>query len=159
MKCWWLISWSRNPLLYKTKDLLWCSEKSDTELYTESNESSPCPHSIFLRSIMMLSSYLYLSTSSGLLPFCSPTETSYAFIIFPRVLNVPPISNKKVLYLLQLHLPQDRTGELFSSDGQLYHSVKEAPYQNTKFWVVTEKKNDPVTTSWGIDMLRMNYKW
>jgi hypothetical protein len=50
--------------------------------YPESNESSPYPHQISARSIIILSSHL--GTPNGLVPPGSLTKMLYAFLLSPK---------------------------------------------------------------------------
>jgi hypothetical protein len=58
-----------------------------------SQEPSTGPHSISLRSILILSTYKRLGLHSGLYPSDFPTNILYAFIFSPFVLHALPISS------------------------------------------------------------------
>jgi hypothetical protein len=48
--------------------------------YSQPDASSPHSHPIFLRSILISSSHLYLGLPSGLFPLGFPTKILYAFL-------------------------------------------------------------------------------
>jgi hypothetical protein len=68
------------------------SQQSATCPYPEPAQCSPFPHSTPWKSILILSSHLYLGLRSGLLPSGLPTEILYAPLLSPYMLHALPIS-------------------------------------------------------------------
>jgi hypothetical protein len=67
------------------------SQEPTTCPYPEPAQSSPCPHPTYLRSILILSSYLYLGLPS-LFPSGLGTKILYAPLFSPIRATCPPIS-------------------------------------------------------------------
>ena len=60
--------------------------------YPDPDQSSPFPHPISLRSILLLPSHLRLCLPSGLFPTVIVTKTLYTLLPSPYVLQAPPTS-------------------------------------------------------------------
>ena len=79
-----LLSYSRNsPNFMETEGSLPHSQQPATCIYPKADRSSPCPHPNSRTSTSILSPYLSLGLSSGLLPSGFPTKTLYAPLLSP----------------------------------------------------------------------------
>jgi hypothetical protein len=76
---------------------LQCSQKPTTSPYHKPDESSP-HHLIFLRLILILSSYLCPGLPSVSLPSGLPTKILHAFNISPYLLHSLRISYREIKY-------------------------------------------------------------
>jgi hypothetical protein len=65
------------------EDSLPCSQKLFASRCPELNESSPYPYPSSRRSILVLSSFIYLGLSSGLVRSDFPSKPLYAFLFYP----------------------------------------------------------------------------
>jgi hypothetical protein len=63
-------------------------------ILSHANLVKPPPNlQISLRSILILSTYIYLRLPSGLFPYGFPTNSLYMFLFSPSVLHAPPSSS------------------------------------------------------------------
>jgi len=75
-----VLNWSTNsPYFVEPKGSIPNSQETATCHYTEPDQSSPCPHSKFWRSILILSSHLRL-VSPVVLSLRSPHQPLYALL-------------------------------------------------------------------------------
>jgi hypothetical protein len=88
---WQSLSWSVNfPPFVKAEVSLPCSQNPTTETYSEILRSNPLRHTIFIRSLLNLSSHLRLRFSNSHFPSRFLTKIVCTFIISPCVLHVTP---------------------------------------------------------------------
>jgi hypothetical protein len=93
--------------------LLPCSQEPAAGPCPKPDESSPLPHRSFLRSILILSSYLRLGFLSGLFPSGFPTKSWHVFLL----------SHMRATCLTYLTLSKNARNFFYSPVGQLYSSL------------------------------------
>jgi hypothetical protein len=109
-----------SPHFMEPESWLTHSQQPATCPYSEPDRSSPCPHPIYLRSILILSSRLRLGLPSSLLPSGFATKALYAPRLSPIRATCP--AHLTLYFLTFLHgvywgnfTPQGISYSIFSS--------------------------------------------
>jgi hypothetical protein len=142
------------PALYRTKGLLPYLQELSTCLYPEPDQSRPYHPILSPRSILILSTLLFICLPSGLFPPVFATYMHFSFISFllHALLISSSFTSSYELYLAKSTSYKAPCYAVFSilpslhpSSFQIFsstHLLKHPPLMSeTKFWTLTEPKS------------------